>query len=281
MFSGGECTEKRFAWGAVNVERRNVWGMEKVMRISVITVAYNSEAGIATSIKSVLGQSCLKDSPGVELEYLIIDGNSQDKTVEIAESYRREAEAKGILYRIISEPDGGIYDAMNKGIRLAGGDIIGLLNTEDWYEEDTLQTVADTFVSKQCDLMYANIRVHRKNGTSFVKKARLRSFQTSRDWNHPTTFVRGELYKEHPFRKLGIHDDYGFYLQMVKQNRKIVVVDKVLANFRMGGASNRKSLRAAGKRIRDRYLYCYRINGYSRFYILECIAIEAAKMILG
>lgn len=251
------------------------------MRISVITVAYNSEKGIATSIESILGQSCLEQRNDLELEYLIIDGNSRDKTVEIAESYRKAAEEKGIIYRVISEPDEGIYDAMNKGIRLANGDVIGLLNTEDWYEADTLQTVADTFAQEKCELMFANIRVHRKNGSSFVKKAQLRSFQTSRDWNHPTTFVNGELYKAHPFRKLGIHDDYGFYLQMVKQKRKIVVVDKVLANFRMGGASNRKSLKASVKRIKERYLYCYRINGYSRFYIFECIAIEAAKMILG
>jgi hypothetical protein len=68
---------------------------------------------------------------------------------------------------------------------------------------------------------------------------------------------------------------------MKKQNRKIVIVNKVLADFEMGGASNSKSLKAAKKRIKDRYLYCYRINGFSRLYIIECIAIEAAKWILG
>ena len=78
-----------------------------------------------------------------------------------------------------------------------------------------------------------------------------------------------------------IHDDYGFFLQMRKQNRHIVIVDKVLANFSMGGASNHKDFKAAKKRIMDRYKYCYRINGYSRWYILECVVIEAAKMILG
>ena len=77
------------------------------------------------------------------------------------------------------------------------------------------------------------------------------------------------------------YDDYGFFLQMKKQKRNIVVVDKVLANFRMGGASNQKNFKAAKKRIRDRYQYCYRINGYSRWYLLECVAIEVAKMVLG
>ena len=70
-------------------------------------------------------------------------------------------------------------------------------------------------------------------------------------------------------------------MQMRRQGRRIATVDEVLADFAMGGASNRKDWKAAGRRIMDRYRYCYRINGYSRLYILECVAIEAAKMLLG
>lgn len=249
------------------------------MKISIITVAYNSENSIRTAIESVLGQKV--HMPGTDIEYLIIDGASSDSTLKIAESYRSAMEERGITYRIYSEPDKGIYDAMNKGIRLATGDVIGILNSDDWYEADTLRTVADTFAKERCELMYANIRMHKTDGGTFIKRARSRRYQTSRDWNHPTTFVKAALYKENPFRCLGIHDDYGFFLQMKRQNRKIVIVDKVLANFRMGGASNHKDLKAAKKRIMDRYKYCYRINGYSRFYMIECVAIEAAKMILG
>lgn len=245
------------------------------MKISVVTVAYNSEEGIGRTIESVLGQAYH------DIEYLIIDGKSSDRTVEIAEGYREALEARGIAYRIISEPDGGIYDAMNKGIRLAEGDVIGLLNSEDTYEPETLETVAETFEQTDCELMFADIRIYRPDGSSFVKKARLRKFQTSRDWNHPTTFVRAEVYKANPFLNKGIHDDYGFYLKMRRQNRRIVTVDKVLANFRMGGVSNKKSWKAARKRISDRYRYCYRINGYSRWYLVECILIEMVKMLLG
>lgn len=244
------------------------------MKISVVTVAYNSEKGIGKTIESVLRQSW------GDVEYLIIDGKSSDRTVEIAESYRNALEEKGIVYQIVSEPDNGIYDAMNKGIRMASGDVIGLLNSEDTYEPCALQTVAETFARTDCELMFANIRIHKPDGSSFVKRARQRRFQTSRDWNHPTTFVRADVYKANPFRNLGIHDDYGFYLQMRRQNRRIVTVDEVLADFRMGGASNRKSLKAAGKRIMDRYKYCYRINGYSRWYLAECVFIEAVKMIV-
>ena len=243
--------------------------------VSIITVTYNSEKTLRHTIESVLAQTYAK------IEYWIIDGASSDHTVEIAESYRAELEAKGIRYHILSEPDNGIYDAMNKGIRHATGEIIGIINSDDWYELDAVQTAVETFQNTGCDLMYANIRMYKADGSSFVKKARTRKFQTSRDWNHPTTFVCAECYKKYPFRKLGIHDDYGFFLQMRKQGKKIVTVDRVLADFHMGGASNHKDLKAAKKRIRDRYLYCYRINGYSRWYLIECVAIEAAKFLLG
>lgn len=245
------------------------------MKISIITIAYNSENCIGRTIESVLAQ----DYP--DIEYWIIDGKSSDRTVEVAEGYRSAMEAKKIDYHVLSEPDGGIYDAMNKGIRLATGDVIGILNSDDTYEPDTLETVAATFEREHCDLMYANIRMHKTDGTTFIKKARMRRIETSRDWNHPTTFVRADIYKANPFRNLGIHDDYGFFLQMKQQKRNIVIVDKVLANFRMGGASNHKDLKAAVKRIRDRYKYCYRINGYSRWYLIECVVIEVAKMVLG
>ncbi len=248
------------------------------MKITIITVTYNSEKSIENTIASVLGQSVLGQ---VQLEYLIIDGASQDATVARAESCRAALEQAGVMFRIVSEPDKGIYDAMNKGIALATGDIIGILNSDDWYEPDALETVLGTFHKTACDMMFANIRIHRADATTFVKKARQRKVQTSRDWNHPTTFVKAALYKQHPFANLGIHDDYGFYLKMRRMGIKIVTVDKVLANFRLGGASNHKSLKEAVKRIKDRYKYCYRINGYSRWYLVECVVIEAVKMILG
>lgn len=245
------------------------------MRVSVVTICYNSSEFIARTIESVLAQTYKN------IEYLIIDGASKDNTVEIAESYRSRMEEAGITYQIYSEPDKGIYDAMNKGVQKATGDIIGLLNSGDVYEDIAVETVVETFKETGCELMFGNIRMIKTDGSSFVKKARQRSFQTSRDWNHPTTFVKAEVYKANPFRMKGIHDDYGFYLQMRRQKRRIVTVDKVLASFYMGGASNNKSFKAAKKRIMDRYKYCYRINGYSRLYMIECIAIEAAKMILG
>jgi len=250
--------------------------MGRVKKVTVVTICYNNEEEIRRTLDSMLAQTY-----GGEVEYLIIDGGSTDSTCVIAQSYQDVFTEKGIDYRVYSEPDQGIYDAMNKGIAKATGDIIGLLNSGDAYEQETLSVVVDIFERKNPEVVFGNIRLFKTDGSSFVKKARLRNYQTSRDWNHPTMFVKASLYKEFPFRDLGIHDDYGFFLQMRKQNRKIVIVDKVLANFRMGGASNHKDFKAAKKRIRERYLYCYRINGYSRWYLIECVVMELAKMILG
>ena len=93
--------------------------------VSIVTVTYNSEKTLGVTMESVLGQTCSA------IEYLIIDGASQDGTVELAESYRQRMEERGICLRIVSEKDGGIYDAMNKGLALATGGIIGILNSDE------------------------------------------------------------------------------------------------------------------------------------------------------
>ena len=95
--------------------------------VSIVTVTYNSEKTLGATMESVLDQTC------TEIEYLIVDGASTDGTVAVAESYRERMERKGIRLRIVSEKDRGIYDAMNKGIRMATGDVIGILNSDDWY----------------------------------------------------------------------------------------------------------------------------------------------------
>ncbi len=243
--------------------------------VSIVTVTYNSEKTLGITMESVLNQTC------PDIEYLIIDGASTDGTVAVAEGYRERMERRGIRLRIVSERDGGIYDAMNKGIRMATGDVVGILNSDDWYEPDAVETVLAEFGKGGCDLLFSDIRLHKADGSCFVKKARLRRFQTSRDWNHPTMFVEAGVYKGHPFRNRGIHDDYGCYLQMVREGYRVRTLGKVLANFRMGGVSNRKGLREALGRIRDRYVWCYRANGYSRWYLVECVGIEVVKMILG
>ena len=245
------------------------------MLVSIITICYNSEAVIRKTIESVLEQTY--DT----IEYLIIDGASKDKTVQIAEEYTERFLQRGYLYQIHSEPDKGIYDAMNKGIRKSTGELIGLINSGDWYEPDAVRTAADAYEKDGYELFYADINLIKENGKVMVKHSRTDRFPTSRHWNHPTMFVPRKTYDDLGlYRGEGIHDDFEFFLRARRANKKITIVNKTIANFVTGGASNDKSFAKCKKRCLDRYRD-YRLNGYSRLAILECIGIEAAKYILS
>ena len=244
------------------------------MLISIITVCFNSEKTIRDTIESVLNQTY------GEVEYIVVDGLSTDGTVQIAREYERKFADKGYRYQIISEKDNGIYDAMNKGIRNASGEIVGIINSDDWYEPDALETVANTYRQTPFDMFYADIRIIRENGSSFIKHSRLEKHPSSRNWNHPTTFITKKTYDECGlFSCKGFYDDYDLILRVRHAGKKIVIVNKVLANFRVGGVSNRKSLKACMARVKDRYR-CYRDNGYSCLYYFECLATELAKLII-
>ena len=148
------------------------------MLVSVITICYNSEAVIRKTIESVLAQTW------PEIEYLIIDGASKDNTVAVAREYEERFAARGISYQIFSEPDKGIYDAMNKGIRKASGELIGLINSGDWYEPDAVETAAQAYEREHYDLFYADINLVRENGSILVKHSRMDRFPTLESPHH-------------------------------------------------------------------------------------------------
>lgn len=238
--------------------------------VSVTTVTRNSEKTIARTIESVLNQTYTR------LEYLIIDGLSGDGTVEIAESYRERFAARGIAYTIVSEADRGMYDAINKGIRLSHGDIIGNINSDDWYEPEAVEKAVRFMERTGCDYMYADLRMVKTDGTSFIKHAKLQKLATSRGWNHPTQFAGRKLHLQYPYKLESLHDDFDFFLKVRKSGLRIAVLNETLANFTMEGISHERRLKAAVARGKCRYRI-YRNNGYSRWYLLECVLIEGAK----
>lgn len=245
------------------------------MLVSIVTVAYNSEKTISKTIESVLNQTYDK------VEYWIIDGASKDNTVAVAKEYESRFAQKGYAYHIISEQDKGIYDAMNKGVIHATGELVGLINSDDWYEPNAVACAVAAYKESPYDMFYADINLIKPDGTVIVKHSRYDRFPTSRHWNHPTTFATKQVYEElGAYRNEGIHDDFDFVLRVRKAGKKITIKNIVLANFRTGGASNDKSLRKCVKRCKDRYR-CYRNNGYSYLYGIECVAIEIAKFILS
>lgn len=242
--------------------------------VTITTVTYNSEETLTKTLESVLNQTYRN------IEYFIIDGQSKDNTVEIARSYEEKFREAGISYTIISEPDKGMYDAINKGIEKATGEIIGNINSDDWYESDAIEKVVKCYEETCFDLMYADLRMIQKNGKNFIKRAKKGKIVTSRNWNHPTQFGTKKLYSEQKYKLESLHDDFDLYLRVIKQGYKIVILNEVLANFRMEGMSHTKSIRDAVKRGKARYKI-YRNNGYSILYFFECVLAEVGKFILG
>jgi glycosyltransferase involved in cell wall biosynthesis len=240
--------------------------------VSIITVAYNSEKTIRDTIESVLNQTYKN------IEYIIIDGLSKDKTVEIALEYKEKFEQQSMRYTVLSEKDKGIYDAMNKGIKLASGELIGIINSDDWYEKHCVEYVVDTYKKDKFDMFYADLRIIKQNGACLTKKARLRKYVTTRDWNHPTTFITKEVYEKYQYKCESIHDDWDMVLRIRRAGYKIVIANEILANFRFGGISNKKNLKDTFRRIKIKYRI-YRNNGYNPLYLLDCTLIELVKLI--
>ncbi len=205
------------------------------LEISIITVSFNSEATIKDTIDSVLNQTY------TNIEYLIIDGQSKDDTVKIIESFEPEFLEKGIIYKWISEPDAGIYDAMNKGLKMTSGEIIGIINSDDWYEPDTVETILSLKNNTTSAIFSGAMnRVTRK------KKVYKTMFNQSIDniknympVNHPATFVTKDVYK-----KSGGFDttyklsaDYDFMFRAFNAGASFIFTKKVLVNMRNNGAT--------------------------------------------
>lgn len=242
--------------------------------VSIVTVSFNSEKTIRDTIESVLNQTYKN------IEYIIIDGASKDRTLEIIKEYEVKFKENGIKYRYISEKDNGIYDAMNKGISMVNGEIIGLINSDDWYEKDGIEKIVNEMSDKNLDFIYADINIVTPKKT-FVKKAKLSNWVTSRYWSHPTTFLKKEVYSKYRYKCESIHDDLDLLLKLRKdKNIKVGVLNKVVANFRFGGVSNTKSLKNMIWNIKNKNRI-YKENGYSSLYSIENIVMEVAKYILG
>lgn len=215
------------------------------MRISVVTVARNAADTVGDAAASVARQSY----PNVE--HLLIDGASTDATVARARA------ASPRLTRIVSERDGGIYDAMNKGIGLATGDVIGMLNADDFYaHEHVLQQVAEVMNTTENDGCYADlVYVSRKNPSQVVRhwhSGPYRSGLFARGWvaPHPTVYLRRQVYERIGRFDLRYHlaADFELLLRAFEVHRlRIRYVPNIWVHMRLGGATNR-SLRniAAG-----------------------------------
>ena len=219
------------------------------MKFSIITVNYNNKKGLQDTIESVISQTYR------DYEFIVIDGGSTDGSREIIEQY-----SSNIDYWV-SEPDKGIYNAMNKGIERSHGSIIGIVNSDDWLEPDALEKVNQAYISNKRDnntLYCGGIIFHTTQGAKRYLKADKEVFLKNTRYyvlagiRHPATFVPSDVYK-----KIGTFDerikiaaDADFILRCKNQGVNIYVMDMHISNMSDGGLSNRKGIYNLGENDR-------------------------------
>lgn len=204
-------------------------------KISIITVAYNAAQSIEHCIRSVIEQ----DYP--EIEHIVIDGGSTDGTLDILDKYRKN------IAVLVSEPDRGIYDAMNKGIALATGDVVGTLNADDRLAStDIISSVTTLFAIKNADIVYGNlVYVNQNQKTVRVWNAG-KYFPGVYNWGwmspHPTFYCRRELFEMWGLYSLnyGSAADYELMLRFMHQHTpRVEYLNKVMVKMLPGGVSNK------------------------------------------
>lgn len=246
------------------------------MLVTVLSVAYNSEATIARTIESVLDQTY------DNIEYIIIDGASTDKTAEIARSYQKafdEREGRSLL--VISEPDQGMYDALNKGAGLAHGELVGQINADDWYELDAVEAMVRLYESEKYDVAWGSIRIKKKSG-DMIKHAKIGRFWTTSGWCHPGMFSKRDILLKFPYAMETMYDDFDYITAVHQAGKKLTTIDKVVSNFTFGegGQSTKKSLAEVKRRVRVTY-GIYKKYGMSKGYWFYRWVYEIVKYLVG
>jgi glycosyltransferase len=207
------------------------------MKISIITATYNSLKHLPASLQSISSQSY------PNIEWIVVDGNSTDGTKEFIEANSSK------ITNWVSEADKGIYDALNKGISMANGDIIGFLHSDDFFaSNDVIQKIIEKFLKEEIDGVYGDLNyVSVMDVNNIIRKWKSRPYKLSllkNGWMpaHPTLFLKKEVYKKHGQFDLNfkIAADYDFMLRILKdESLAFSYLPQVITNMRVGGASNK------------------------------------------
>lgn len=235
--------------------------------VSIITVCFNSEKTIRRTIESVLYQT-YKD-----YEYLIIDGKSTDSTLEIIREYESDFEGR---IQVFSEKDNGIYNAMNKGIKLAKGSLIGMINSDDWYESTAIENMVKAYDGSKYVILYGMQREY-QNGKEKLCWIKNHIFLDEQMITHPTCFITKKLYNDFGGynERYKSSADYDFMLKMVRiTDVKFQQVYSIIANFSLGGMSGNNIGRIETAKIK----YNYHI--ISKFDMYNIVILNKLKMLI-
>ncbi len=209
--------------------------------VSIITVSYNSRGTISDTIKSILGQTYKN------IEYIIVDGSSIDGTIDLVNSFGKS------ISKFISEPDNGIYDAINKGIKLATGDIVGILNSDDFFcDNNIIERLVGSFREHEIGAVYGDVQF-----VDPIKTSKIVRYYSSKFFNtgkfkfgfmpaHPSFYVKRELFKKLGYYKTDykIAADFELLIRFLYNNQiKYKYIEMPFVSMRTGGVSN-KSIRS-------------------------------------
>lgn len=207
-----------------------------MIKVSVVTVTYNSAETIEDTIKSVINQDYNN------IEYIIIDGVSNDNTLQIVDKYKHK------IAKVISEKDAGIYDAISKGINLATGEVVVALNSDDMYaSNDVISSVVEVFKNTHADAVYGDLNYVDRNDTNKIirkwKSGNYKKGQFLKGWMpaHPTFFVKKHCYQNYGSFDLRLKSaaDYELMLRFIHVHEiKLAYLPKLIVNMRAGGQSN-------------------------------------------
>lgn len=226
------------------------------MKVSIITTTYNSAETVEATIRSVLSQDYR------DIEYIIIDGRSSDSTLEVVGKY------KDRIAKIVSEKDDGIYHALNKGISLATGDIVGLLHSDDFYVSNNVISKVVAAIEKGADSVYADLQYVNRDNTDKVirhwKSGKYRDGIFLAGWMppHPTFFLKRECYEKYGMFNTVLRSaaDYELMLRMLHKNKITTsYIPEVLVKMRVGGKSNASLINRIKANKEDRM--AWKLNG--------------------
>lgn len=203
------------------------------MKISVITVCYNEEKNIASTIESVLSQT------SSDYEYLICDGKSSDRTVEIAQSYKNKFENKNVDYKVFSEKDKGIYFGMNNGIQHATGDYLIFINSGDkLHDGNVLSDIIQKVGDQKPAVIYGNC-LYIDRGLGAILRGDHTQLKNCMSISHPATLVRSDFIKSIQFdTTYKIAADYNMMLSLYMQNQEFLYIDVLVSKFYLDGISS-------------------------------------------
>jgi glycosyltransferase involved in cell wall biosynthesis len=244
--------------------------MSQLPLISVVTVCYNSKDTIERTFKSILNQTYST------IEYIVVDGMSTDGTLEIIKEYEQHFKKQNIIFKWISEKDNGIYDAMNKGVKMTTGELVGIINSDDYFERFALEIISTEFLKDRSFDVYHGLLNFYNSGKLLMIRGGDSSILSQQMIEHPTCFLKKTTYEKYGYFncKYKYAADYELLCRIKKNGGKYKLIDKVIANFYFGGAGDCADSVVETLKIRHEYEF---IN--KKTYILNLIKLRISRVV--